>query len=79
LGREAHRFVDAVGCRPANRRLGGGDLDGIVLSVLHKKPRLMIGYMATRHKGDSPFSENHPRYRANRDHETPKNCAAAGV
>lgn len=48
-------LLDAVSCRPADRRLGGGDLDGIVLSVLHKKPRLMIGYMATRHKGDSPF------------------------
>jgi hypothetical protein len=39
----------------------------------------MIGYMATRHKGDSPFQKNHPRYWADRDHETPKNCAAAGM
>jgi hypothetical protein len=47
------------------------------LSILNKKPRLMIGYMATRHKGASPFPENHPSYRAKRDHKTPKNLAAA--
>jgi len=38
----------------------------------------MIGYMASRHKGDSPFSENHPRYRTGRDHETPKKLRRSG-
>jgi hypothetical protein len=29
----------------------------VVLSQLHEKSHLMIGYMAPRHKGGSPFLE----------------------
>jgi hypothetical protein len=57
LGWKPRFLLDAVSRRPTDRRLGGGDLNGVLLSVLHKEPRLMIGYMATRHKDDSPFQK----------------------
>jgi hypothetical protein len=78
LRRKSRFLLNAVSGRPADRRLGGGDFNGVGLSLLHKKPHLMIGCMATRHKGDSPFSENHPSYRADRDHETLKNARRRG-
>jgi alkylation response protein AidB-like acyl-CoA dehydrogenase len=54
LRREPGILHDPIGGCPAHSRLRGGGLDGVVLSQLHEKPRLMIGYMATRHKGGSP-------------------------
>lgn len=41
----------------ADIRLRGGHLDRVGLSELHEKPRLLIGYVATRHKGGSPFQK----------------------
>lgn len=46
-----------VACGTADIRLRGGHLDRVGLSELHEKPRLLIGYVATRHKGGSPFQK----------------------
>lgn len=57
LRRKARVLRDPVAGGPADVRLGGGHLDGMVLSELHEKSRLLIGYLATRHKGGSPFQK----------------------
>ncbi|KWT82664.1 hypothetical protein ASB65_27015 [Agrobacterium tumefaciens str. B6] len=74
---QLHLLVEAVCRGSADRRFCRGDLYGMRLSVLHEESHLMIGYMATRHK--LVLQSRKPQmYRTDRDHETPKICAAPG-
>lgn len=57
LRRQLRILHDTIARRTAHPGLGRGRLDGVVLSQLHEKSHLMIGYMAPRHKGGSPFLE----------------------
>ena len=57
LRRKARVLRDAIAGGTTDIRLGGGHLDGVVLSEFHEKPRLLIGCVAPRHKGGSPFQK----------------------
>jgi hypothetical protein len=58
LRRKARILCNPIAGGTADVRLGGGNLNGVVLSELHEKPHLLIGYVAARHKGVS-LTENH--------------------
>lgn len=78
LRRQPGVLRNAVSARPAHSGLGRGSLDGVVLSQLHEKSHLMIGYMAPRHKGGSHFLETTSVAGRPRS-QTPEQGEAAGV
>ena len=49
-GRKVWVGLDAVGRGRAEPRLGGRGLQTVVLSKVHVKPHLAIGYVSTRHR-----------------------------